>query len=296
MISFLAKGLVFGGTLILIGSLFTTRRLIERLTQGHARNLWCAMTTLIAIFLLGYLGYAWAFWSAHTRLFDLIVPGVFFLVACFVWFTADLSLKNAGDAMRISLLEQESIVDPLTGIFNRRFLERSLNEEIIRAHRYDLPLSVLLIDIDNFKLINDRHGHQAGDHVLTSFANLIKKQLREPDILARYGGEEFMVIATQTTHQSAVDLAERLRTCIESHGFVLPDEQNETLEICLTCSIGVASLGVELDCTEKLIHSADENLYRAKREGRNRVNADEPGKAEESALLVEHICKELGRE
>jgi len=283
VIFFFAKGLVFAGALILIGSLLTTRRLMMRLPPGPVRNHWYAMLVLVAIFLVGYLGYASAFGDSQTRLLDLIVPGVFFLGACFVWLTGTLSLQTAMALMRISLLEQENIADPLTGVFNRRYLDRRLREEIARARRHGLPLSVLLFDIDHFKNINDRHGHQAGDQVLASFAMLVKEQLRDPDILARYGGEEFMVITPQTPHQGAVDLAERVRMRIESNGFSVSNVQSGTLEIRLTCSIGVASLGGELDGAEKLVHSADEHLYRAKREGRNRVNANEPRAIESPA-------------
>jgi diguanylate cyclase (GGDEF)-like protein len=275
MISFIAKGLVFGGILILIGSLFTTRRLIERLPHGAMRNQWYATLVLAMIFIISYLAYAWAFLDNQTRLLDLIVPCIFFLGAAFVWFTAGLSLKTAVNAMRISLLEKENISDSLTGVFNRRFLERRLSEEVTRALRHDLPLSILLIDIDHFKLINDRYGHRAGDQVLMYFAKLLEKQLREPDILARYGGEEFMVIAPHTPHLNAVELAERLRLQVEwnNFGFV---SGNETFEIRLTCCIGVASLSKELDSVERLFQSVDENLYRAKYGGRNRVSAEEP--------------------
>jgi diguanylate cyclase (GGDEF)-like protein len=273
MIYFLVKGLAYGSAIILVGSLFTTRRLMAHLPQGRVRKHWNAMLALIMIFLVGYLAFALAFRDGQTRLFDLIVPGIFFSGACFVWLTANLSLQTAADVMRISLLEHENISDPLTGIFNRRFLERRLSEEITRALRHDLPLSILLIDIDHFKLVNDRYGHRAGDLVLTSFAKLLENQLREPDILARYGGEEFMVIAPHTPHQNAVELAERLRMHVESNNFGLTISENQTLEIRLTCCIGVGSLSKELDSVEKLFQSVDENLYRAKYAGRNRVKA-----------------------
>ena len=274
MIHFLEKGLAFAGALILVGSLFTIRRLMARLPRGRVRKQWYAMLALIIIFLAGYLSFALAAPDGQTRLFDLIVPGIFFLGACFVWLTANFSLQTAVDIMRISLLEHENISDSLTGIFNRRFLERRLSEEITRALRHDLPLSILLIDIDHFKLVNDRYGHRAGDLVLTSFAKLLENQLREPDILARYGGEEFMVIAPHTPHQHAVELAERLRMHVESNNFGLNISQHQTLEIRLTCCIGVGSLSKELDSVEKLYQSVDENLYRAKYAGRNRVNAN----------------------
>lgn len=258
----------------MVASLFTTRRLITRLTQSPVRTKWYALLVLIVLFILGYLGYAWAFQANHSHLLDLIVPFVFFFGACFVWLTTSLSLQTAVDVLRINLLEQENTVDPLTGVFNRRFLERHLNEEVTRARKYLLPLSIILIDVDHFKLINDSYGHQVGDQVLASFANLLKRQLREPDILARYGGEEFMVVAPQTSHQNAVELAERLRMRIEANNFYLTNAQDGTQPVHLTCSAGVASLEGELDCLEKLVHLADDNLYRAKSAGRNRVFAD----------------------
>jgi len=282
MISLLAKLLVFAGGLILIGSLIPTRRLISRLPQSPVRRDWYAMLTLITILFVGYLAYAWAFWNSQTHLLDLIVPGVFFLCACFVWLTASLSLQTATIVMRISLLEQENITDPLTGVFNRRYLDRRLNEEVSRARRYSLPLAVLLLDIDHFKQINDKYGHQFGDRVLIYFGELVKHELREEDVLARYGGEEFLVIASQTPREGGKDLAERLRKRLESNSFRLPDESGMSDEIHVTCSIGVTSLEGEVDCVEKLVQSADENLYRAKNSGRNQVNADEHSSAAHS--------------
>lgn len=274
---YLANGLVIVGALILAVSLFTTRRLIARLGRSPVRNHWYGMLVLVVIFIAGYLGYLWAFWNTQTRLLDLIVPGIFFLGACFVWLTATLSLQTAVAVMRISLLEEENVTDPLTGVFNRRYFDRRLNEEVTRARRYGLSLSILLLDIDHFKQINDRYGHPVGDQTLVYFARLVKEHLREPDILARHGGEEFMVIAPNTALQGAIDLAERLRARLESGGFVPPDSQDEAPEIRLTCSIGVGSLGASLDRADKLLQFVDENLYRAKREGRNRVSANEAG-------------------
>ena len=279
MIPVLARALVFAGALILAGSLIPTRRLIARVPHGPVRNRWSVKLVLIVVFLCVYLGYVWVTWNSRTQLPDLLAPGVFFLGACFVWLTANLSLQTTVVVMRISVLEEENISDPLTGAFNRRYLDRRLCEEVTRARRYGQSLSVLLLDIDHFKKVNDRYGHQAGDQILTSFVELVGRHLREPDILSRYGGEEFMVIASQTDHEGAVELAERLRTILESNRFDLGGVQSGTVEVSLTCSIGVASVDEELDRAEKLVRSADENLYRAKHDGRNRVNAQQPSAA-----------------
>ena len=275
MIAHLAKLLVFLGVLILIASLFTTRRLILRLGQSPVRRQWYVMLALILIFILCYFLYSWAFWDRQKETLDLLVPSVFLLGACFVWLTSHLSLQTVVTLLRISLLEKENISDPLTGVFNRRYLDRRLHEEVTRAARHGLPLSVLLLDIDHFKRINDHHGHQAGDQALRHFAEQIQRQLREQDILARYGGEEFMVIAPHTAHQAAINLAERLRAGIEAQPFRWDGTDEGPIQLALTCSIGVACLGPELVDDVMLIRRADENLYRAKSAGRNRVNADE---------------------
>ena len=279
MISLLAQALVFGGTLILAWALVPIRGLIGQLPSGAVRNRWYVMTALIVLFLLGYVGYAAAFWNSHSIPVDLIVPGVFFFGACFVWLTGNLSLQTAMDVMRVGLLERETLIDPLTGVFNRRYLDRCLSQEVASARRYGLPFSVLLLDIDHFKQINDGHGHQVGDEVLASLAKIIAGELRDPDVVARYGGEEFLVMTVNTPPSGAIVLAERLRKRIESHGFNLPGVPDAEGRICATVSIGVASLGDAIDSAEKLVHAADRNLYRAKYGGRNQVIAGAPAPA-----------------
>ena len=276
LIFFLAKGLVFAGALILIWALVPVRQLIGQLPIGTLRNRWYTMATLIVMFILGYLGYIGAFWNRHSELLDLIVPCVFFFGACFVWLTGILSLQTALDVMRISLLERETFTDPLTGVFNRRYLDRRLNEEVATARRYGRPLSVLLLDLDNFKKINDEHGHQIGDQVLIGAGGIVSSELRASDVLARYGGEEFLVIAPHTALLKAAEQAERLRKRIEDHDFRLQTESGKVVRLRLTISIGVASYGDGIDNVDRLVHAADENLYRAKREGRNRVVAAAP--------------------
>jgi len=282
MIPLLALALVFGGALILMYAMLITQRLIAVLPKGPLRNGWLTMWVLVLAFLAGYLGYAWAFSNSHQRPLDLFVPGVFFLGACFVWLTSTLSMQTALSMRRISRLEHENVSDPLTGVFNRRYLHSRLDEECSRALRLGQPLSILLLDIDHFKEINDTYGHQAGDQVLIAFAERVKGQLRKPDIVARFGGEEFMVIATHTARSGAVDLAERLRLDIQMARFSLDRAPGARHEISLTCSIGIASFGDGNDQADRLVCSADKSMYRAKHEGRNRVCADSADEAEAS--------------
>lgn len=269
MIFILATGLVVAGLVILVWALVPARRLMASLPAGSLHNRWYAMTALIGLFLAGYLAYLIAFWNRHSSLLDLIVPAIFFFGAGFVWLTARLSLQTAMDLMHTTRLEWENVTDPLTSIHNRRYLDRRLVEEIARSRRYDLPLSLVFLDIDHFKHINDTYGHPAGDQVLVSIAQLVSNSLRDTDLFARFGGEEFVVITPHTALADATETAGRLLKTIEAHRFDLADAGTA---LRVTCSAGVAALGKEGGSAE-LLAAADNNLYRAKQEGRNRVIA-----------------------
>lgn len=161
-------------------------------------------------------------------------------------------------------LRQQVLEDPLTQLYNRRFLSQFLEKEISRSRRYELPLSVILIDIDDFKQVNDTHSHRTGDLVLLAFATLLRQSSRQSDVLVRQAGDEFVIIAPETTLPDAQNLAERLRQRIAEHQWdtIVPD-------LHLTVSIGVADLLGE----EDLLDRADKLLYTAKRAGKNQVAA-----------------------
>ena len=182
--------------------------------------------------------------------------------------TAVLDLEAA--SKRLSEL---SVRDELTGIFNRRYLFEILAREMERVRRHPAPVSVLLLDIDHFKRVNDEHGHHAGDEVLRRFAKVAQKEVRSVDVLARYGGEEFSVLCTQTPAAAAGALvvAERVRKAIEETAF---DDVAKGLHV--TVSIGVATYRPGESATELYVR-ADEALYRAKRAGRNRVEGETRG-------------------
>jgi diguanylate cyclase (GGDEF)-like protein len=268
--------LVLIGIAILLGSLTVVRKITQRLPGGRVRKSWYAMAGLIVLFVIGYLIYILVFWNQQATLLDLIVPGIFFFGACFVWLSCLLALQTALDVMRITDLEHETFTDPLTGVYNRRFMAQRLAEEVSKAHRYQFELALLLLDLDYFKRVNDEHGHQIGDQLLIDLSALVDGQLRDSDILARYGGEEFLVIAPNTGPEDAKLLAERLRRCVEAQNFLINTQDLPELELRITVSIGVSSFGGATASGEILIRNADKNLYQAKHEGRNRVAAGEP--------------------
>ena len=170
-------------------------------------------------------------------------------------------------------LKHIGLSDPLTGVNNRRYVERRLREEIGRTQRQNYPLSCLYIDIDHFKKINDKYGHQGGDEVLRDVAARIKAELRLSDALGRFGGEEFLVLLIDASADDALSVAERIRASMSELAFTLSTDQKLTV----TVSVGVATLlGVERDeeiemAAQQFIARADRALYQAKAAGRNKV-------------------------
>jgi diguanylate cyclase (GGDEF)-like protein len=161
-----------------------------------------------------------------------------------------------------SEFEQLSVTDALTGLLNRRYLEKRLSEEIQRSKRHRFPMSIMMLDVDEFKSYNDAFGHPAGDTALKIVAGVLKDILRGADVAARYGGEEFAILLPQTTSNEAAVIAERLRQRIEHTEF--PKRK-------VTVSIGIASCSSEIDTPEDIIGAADHALYEAKNHGRNNV-------------------------
>ncbi len=162
-------------------------------------------------------------------------------------------------------LIQMAKIDGLTGIYNRRYLDNRLTEEIERSRRHGNPLSILMLDIDHFKKINDTHGHLCGDYALRKISELLQELVRTSDILGRYGGEEFCCVLPETPFEQAVVLAERCREQIAASPFSCTDQQTR-----ITVSIGVTGMHRD-DTLDSIIKRADDALYQAKHDGRNRV-------------------------
>lgn len=163
-----------------------------------------------------------------------------------------------------------AITDPLTKLYNRRYLDAHLKSAILRANATAKPVCVLLFDIDHFKGINDTYGHEAGDDVLRDFSERLRRGVRSIDLVARYGGEEFLVVMPETDAAFAATVAERLRRDVESLAFTA---NAEALSLPVTVSIGIAEWRGVDDTAEALVRRADQALYAAKRSGRNRVVA-----------------------
>ena len=165
-------------------------------------------------------------------------------------------------------LNNMASIDTLTKAYNRRYLEKYLEEQIIISKENNLHLSVIMIDIDFFKRFNDTYGHDAGDYVLMYFADTLKFNVRDEDVVSRYGGEEFIVVLPRTDYRGAYRVAEKLRKKVEEMSLTAINNENPPK---ITCSLGISVYPLHGNNIDKLIQSADKALYRAKNSGRNRT-------------------------
>ncbi len=190
------------------------------------------------------------------------------------------NLKEANESLKIQLaeieslrakLQEQAIRDPLTGAFNRRFFAESLDKEVARAVRENIPFSVIIMDVDHFKQFNDTYGHKCGDLVLQSLAKFLNDNTRRGDIVCRYGGEEFVILMPDATVESAYERAESFRSRFENSLIEYEDKK-----LRCTFSVGLATYPLHGVTGETLLIMADNALYQSKTNGRNRVTIYSP--------------------
>jgi diguanylate cyclase (GGDEF)-like protein len=163
-------------------------------------------------------------------------------------------------------LEEQATREPLTGLYNRRFLAEALDRETSRAKREEKPVSIIMLDMDYFKNFNDSYGHKCGDEVLRSIAKFLVENVRHEDVACRYGGEEFVILMPNATLESAYERAENWRKIFQSNAF-----EYEGLKLQATFSAGVASFPLHGEDGESVLQAADKALYHSKNNGRDLV-------------------------
>ncbi len=203
-------------------------------------------------------------------------PLMLFSLSLLTLITSYFTKKHEMEA-RNHILARQASIDGLTGILNRNGFEEGLEKQIGQAIRHDKPLALIMMDVDNFKDINDRHGHIVGDKILKEITRLMTENIRIYDIFARWGGEEFMILVTEAGQDKAVQFAEKLRKIIESGFF--------GIESKVTCSFGVAMYR-KSETIDEFVHRADEAMYNAKHSGRNQVSIA-PASAKKDDRVVE---------
>ena len=220
----------------------------------------------------------WNSWPQPFGTLGLLIP-----LAVLMRYGQQVGFLVRQQQSEVEELQSLASIDALTGLMNRRQFNNRLSGEIARAHRHRSTLSLVLFDIDNFKRLNDFYGHPTGDRILKELGQLIAANVRESDIAARYGGEEFALILPETRQIEAYDLLERLRRVVEKTVFCLPDNP-----LTLTVSIGVTQLDLERHTMYDFVQEADQALYDAKRNGKNRVVLHGYGDWQPQDLSEEH--------
>jgi diguanylate cyclase (GGDEF)-like protein len=265
--NFLVQSALVTATGLTLTALFPARRVYQILPPGMVRATWGTLGSLICITAVGDVAFLWInYTEGPNHHEDWLVGLVCLAAAIFVALVCNLAHHTAKDVSRLSLLASVASVDPVTELYNRRHIMAVLEAECIRSSSNNSPLSILLMDVDNFKKINDTYGHQAGDVVLREMANLISAASRSR-FVGRYGGEEFLVLLPHENSSDAWLTAERIRAVIEAATVVYDGEPI----ISPTISIGIATAFGWKEKPEDLVGLADEALYAAKSTGRNRT-------------------------
>lgn len=256
------------GILLLLASFVPLKRVIKILPMGLTRKVWVGMACLIGLSIVGYLiFFCINYTEGPDHHEDWLVSLICLSASIFVLCACMISHSTVKEVSRIAELELAVLMDPLTELYNRRHILSLLENECSRSRFLHSPFSVLLLDIDSFKKINDTYGHQAGDFVLKEFSRLLASIQQDSCFIGRYGGEEFLILLPDTTRFRASQVAERLRYIIESTTIMLENKY----EIPVTASIGVATSSSFNETSQELISLADRALYSAKTSGRNNV-------------------------
>ena len=262
--------MVIAAAAMLVLALVPVARLVIELPPGSIRRGWHWLAGLLVAMVFSCLAAGAGLTRTLPALEQLLIPSLLILGSWFILIVSHLSRDSVAELRKVSALMQENITDSLTGIHNRRHFDQTLRVEMARSRRYGSPLSLMLLDLDHFKQVNDRYGHDVGDRVLRAAARHILALSRGTDIVARYGGEELAIIAPATVLEEARQQAERMRQ--ELAGQLLAIETAQGLRrVRVTVSIGVAELGAADAGPEGLVRRADAALYTAKQAGRDQV-------------------------
>jgi diguanylate cyclase (GGDEF)-like protein len=272
------------GAFVLIAALLAANRIIRQLPKGKVRRNWSFLGVLIGLLTIAYLSYAVVNWMSGFMDAKSIgfyaVPLSYFLCACIVYLVISFVLNSDVYFSHSPVGEFEDIIDPMMGIYNRRYLDSRLYQEIRRAQRYNLPMSVMLLSIDNIRQLNDTYGKIIRDQLLSSFAKLTMHSARITDIAARYGEAEIMVVATNTPVSSVSVFADRIRKTI-ADTLQIPKDPSHTSSIGqnpaeINVSIGISGLGPETDTKESIVKSVENALSQARSLGPNMVIINKP--------------------
>jgi len=227
-----------------------------------------ATLVLIAAIFAGYLLFR-AFFPAPPSIFDVLIPAAL-AVVCLILCAFQLHFLRSAMVRCETRVSTLAFTDDLTGVYNYHYLHTRLAQEMERARRYDHPLSILYLDLDGLKRVNDLYGHQVGNEVLEQAGALLRASARENDLVGRVGGDEFLIILPETARESARVVAERFRKAFADQ--VFRTSASTDIEF-LTSSIGISTFSADCSKSSDFIASADQAMYRSKQSGGNQVSS-----------------------
>ena len=284
--NFFSIGLTAGGAFILLAALLATNRIICRLPKGKVRRKWSVAGVLLGILSISYISYAIANWmrglmDAQKIIGFYLVPMVFFLCGCIVCLIISFVLNLDVYFTPSPAGKFEDTIDPMTGIYNQRYLDFRLNQEIHRSQRYNVPLSIVLMSLDNIRQISETYGKKARDQLLINFAKLALHNVRITDITARYGDAEIMVVATNTPVSSMSVFSDRMQKAIAETLDISeepsPASSKGEKRVEINVSIGISGFSPETNTKESLVKSVENALSRARSLGPNKAIINKSG-------------------
>lgn len=283
----LANILLLSGICLLVVSVFTSQQLIKKLPNGNVKHSWQMLNFLLVGSILGYAAYMLLLMTGRVSLVSLEIPKLCFAAASFMLLLCYLTYQTTRDIREAIKIDQESIIDPILDIYNRRYFDRRIDEETQRSRRYKQPLSIILFDIDHFEIIVKKHGRLVGDVVLRKVSDFLVGSVRASDIVARYDDHKIVVATTQTEPDMAIMLADRLRGEIEKLEMITSNEQSSVDELHVTVTAGVSCVEDRIKSGFDLTDVAEKAMKRVSIEGHNRVYAYDPSDIEIPEQVIE---------
>ncbi len=272
----IANILLLSGICLLVVSAFTSQQLIKKLPMGKVRNSWQMLTYFIIGIIFAYSAYMLMLMTGQANLSSLDIPKLCFTAAAFILLLCFLTYQITRDIREAIAMDQASIIDPVLDIYNRRYFDRRIDEETQRSRRYKLPLSLILLEVDEFSNVVDRHGRLVGDVVLRKVSDFIMNTVRSSDIVARFDKHKIIVATTQTEEDMAVKLADRLRAEIEKLEIIRNSKEESSQALHVTVSGGVSCLLDSIKNGFELVDLAENALLQANKIGQNKVYTYDP--------------------
>ena len=282
-----ANILIFCSVLLFAASIFAVQQLIKKLPLGKVRNNWNILSFFIAGIMIGLFVCLPMLWIDKIVLTSLTFPVIGITTSAFVLMLCFLTYQTTRDIQEAILVDQASIIDPVLEIYNRRYYERRIEEETQRARRYELPLSLIMLEVDGFNNIVKSHGRLVGDVVLRKVSDFIENSVRASDIVARFDDQKIVIATTQTDKEMTMKLANRLRSDIEELNVVQGDGENKSETLHVTVSAGVSTVDENIKNGFDLSDVAEKALQEAIKQGRNRVHALDASEIPQVIELIE---------